>query len=94
MTDAFGFLDVTHERVAYTDWGRNGRLLGHKICNLNMAAKADNLVADGMLKARNHRHGNNHHCQSDGYANGSNSNSRTANLLTVTALSVYLPCYE
>jgi len=62
MTNAFSLLDVTYQRVVNTNWGRNGRLLGHEIRNLDMAAKADNLVTDGMLKPRYYRHGNNHHC--------------------------------
>ena len=94
MTNTFSLLDFAHQRIADTDGSRYSSLLTHEICDLNMAAKTNDLVANGMFETGNHRHRDNHHCQSDGNANGSNSDSRTTNLLTVAALTIYLPCYE
>ena len=94
MAYAFCLPDFLHQRIAKADGGRNGRLLGHEVRNLDMTAEAHHLVADGMLETRYHRHGDNHHCQSDGNTNSGNCDSRTADLLSVSALTIYLPCYE
>ena len=51
VTDALCALDVTHQRVADTDWCRDSRLLGCEVHDLDMAAEADNLIADGVLES-------------------------------------------
>ena len=94
MTNTFSLLDFAHQRIADTDGSRYSSLLNHEICDLNMAAKTNDLVANGMFETGYHTDGDYHYSQSDGNANGSNSDSRTTNLLTVAALTIYLPCYE
>ena len=53
-----------------------------------MVAEAHDLIANGVLEAQHHRHGDNHHRQADGNAQHGNANGRPAHRLLAVLASV------
>ena len=83
-----------HHAVVDADGVGIGAEEGEYVLHLNMAAETYHLVADGVLEAEDDAHGDDHHSQTDGHADGSDTNGRTTHFPLVAPVAVDSFCYE
>ena len=94
MPDTFNMLKDVHDTVVGTDDIRVGCVVAEDIVYLYVTAETYYLVAYGMLEAQDDGYRDDHDGQSDGYTNGSDTDSRTTHFPFVALVTVYAPGYE
>ena len=91
---ALDVVDGFRQTVVNTDGMLRTTIIGHHIAHLDMTAETYHLIADGMFEAQHHADSDNHHCQTNGNADGGNTNSRTTHFPFVALISIDFLCYE
>ena len=94
MSDTFDLLDDRHQTVIGSNKIRVRIVESEHVMDLYMSTKTDHLVADGMLETEYHTYGDNHHCQTDRYTVGSNTDSRTTDFPFVALITIDFLGYE
>ena len=94
MSDALDLLHFPHERIICRDKIRISVIEPQDIVNLDVSAKANHLIANGVLESENHPHGDDHHSQTNGDPNGGNTDSRTTDFPFVALITINLSGYE
>ena len=90
-----GYLFVApHDAVVDAERVGLGAEESKYVLHLDMAAESYHLIADGVLEAKHDAHGDDHHRQTDGDSDGSNTNGRTTHLSLVALITVDSLSYE